>query len=139
VVTGAYAEALAAAAAGREARQVLGRAERDLERADSVPESSWYGGYRRESFNHQAGTLLASLGDLAAAETHLAASVRSRRTVERRTRALVGSRLAGVQCRRGDSDAARVTLTSLRGDLAGVESARVRRELTALPGDLLPA
>jgi hypothetical protein len=138
-VTGAYAEALAATGAGREARQALRRAERDLEGADSTPEALWFGGYRRESFNHQAGTLLASLGDLAEAEVHLVASVGSRRTVERRTRALVGSRLARVQYCRGNRDAARATLWSLRGDLAGVESARVRRELAALPKDVLPA
>jgi hypothetical protein len=136
-VTGAHAEALAAVAAGRDARQVLRHAERDLERADSTP--GWYGGYRRESLNHQTGTLLASLGDLAAAEAHLAASLASRRTIERRTRALVGTRLAGVQCRRGQLNAAKATLRQLRDDLAGVASARVRRELAALPREVLPA
>jgi hypothetical protein len=136
-VTGAHAEALAAVAAGRDARQVLRRAERDLERADSLPESAWYGGYRRESLNHQTGTLLASLGDLAGAERHLAESMGSRRAIERRTRALVGTRLARVQVRRGDQDAAKETLREVSGDLAGVESARVRRELAALPRGLL--
>jgi hypothetical protein len=135
-VAGAHAEALAAAAASRDARQVLRRAERDLERADSLPESEWTGNYRRESLDHQTGTLLASLGDLDAAETHLAASVVSRRTVERRTRALIGVRLAGVQCRLGHRDAATATLKQLGDDLTGVESARVRRELAVLPRGL---
>jgi tetratricopeptide (TPR) repeat protein len=138
-VTGAHAEALAAAADGRDAREVLRRAERDLERADSLPEANWTGNYRRESLDHQTGTLLASLGDLATAETHLAASLGSRRTIERRTRALVGTRLAGVQYRRGQLDAAKATLRQLRDDLAGVASARVRRELAAVPREVLPA
>lgn len=136
-VTGAHAEALAAAAAGRDARQVLRRAERDLERADSLPESAWYGGYRRESLNHQTGTLLASISDLAEAEKHLAASVTSRRPIERRTRVLIGARLARVQCRRGDLDAALQTLAQLGDDLHMVDSARVRRELAALPPRLV--
>lgn len=136
-ITGAHAEALAAAADGRDARQVLARAERDLERADSQP--GWYSGYRRESFEHQTGTLLASIGDLAEAETHLATSVDSRQAVERRTRALIAARLARLQIRRGDRDAAKHTLTRIRSDLATVSSARIRRELTALPRDLLPA
>lgn len=134
-IRGAHAEALAAAAAGRDARAVLRRAERDLDRADSQP--GWYGGYRRESLNHQTGTLLASIGDLAGAEEYLAASLASRRRVERRTRVLVGARLARVQCRRGRFDAAEVTIGQVREDLVGVESARVRRELAALPHGVL--
>lgn len=138
-VTGAHAEALAATAAAWEARQVIRQAERDLEHVDSLPESEWTGNYRRESLNHQTGTLLASIGDLAAAETHLAASVGSRQPLERRTRALVGTRLASVQYRRGDHDAARATLRGLSHDLIAVESARVRRGLADLPGEFLTA
>lgn len=137
-ITGAHAEALAAAADGRDARQILSRAERDLERADSLPENAWYGGYRRESFEHQTGTLLASLGDLSGAERHLAASVNTRRPIERRTRALIAARLARVQYRRGRRDAAAQTLGRIRDDLTMVASARIRRELAPLPHDLLP-
>lgn len=137
-VTGAHAEALAAARDGGDARRVLRHAERDLERADSLPEDAWFGGYRRESFEHQTGTLLASIGDLAEAETHLAASMYSRRSVERRTRALIGVRLARVQHRRKMPEAAAVTLSGLREDLEVVKSARVNRELAVLPRDLVP-
>ena len=135
-VTGAYAEAVAAAGSGYEARQALARAERGLDRADSLPESRLPGGYRRESLNHQAGTLLASLGDLKAAEAGLEASLGSRRTVERRTRALIGARLAVVQHRRGADDAAAHTLARIRPDLNAVASARVRLALKELPPTL---
>lgn len=135
-VTGAYAEALAGMSSGWAARQMLRRAERDLERADSVPESVVSGNYRRESLEHQTGTLLAVMGDLAGAEEHLAVSVGSRRSVERRSRALIGARLAGVQFLRGDRDGVKATLLDVREDLVGVESARVRRALATLPREL---
>lgn len=138
-ITGIHAEALAAADNTWEARQALHRAERHLNRADSRPESRWTGNYRRESFNHQAGMVLTHLGDLSQAESHLSASAGSRRRIERRSRALIGARLAVVQYRRGHHDAARHTLTQIADDLTGMESARVRRALRALPPDLCSA
>ncbi len=138
-ITGIHAEALAATDSPWEARQTLHRAERDLDRADSRPEAQWTGNYRRESLNHQAGMILAHLGDLSQAEAHLSASVGSRRGIERRSRALIGTRLASVQHRQGRHDAALHTLTQIAGDVVGVQSARVHRELRALPTDLLSA
>ncbi len=138
-ITGIHAEALAAVDNGWDARQALRRAERDLERADSRPDGDWTGNYRRESLDHQAGMILTRLGDLGHAETHLSASAGSRRTIERRSRALIGARLASVQHRRGRRDAALQTLTQIADDVVGVASARVRRELRALPPDLLTA
>ncbi|MFC4056173.1 hypothetical protein ACFOY4_41355 [Actinomadura syzygii] len=52
------------------------------------------GNYRRESFEDQVGLPLSQLGDLKGAEEHYAASVGSQRTVERRTRTVIGARLA---------------------------------------------
>ncbi|WP_433178171.1 hypothetical protein [Actinoallomurus sp. CA-150999] len=138
-ILGMRAEALAAANRGPEARTVMRSAERLLEAADSPPEYQWTGSYRRESWQHQAGTLLASLGDLAEAEGHLAASVATRQPIERRTRALIGTRLARVQYRRGDRDAATQTLGRLRDDIASVTSARIDHELAAFPHELVPA
>jgi len=138
-ITGIHAEALAAADGGWEARRALRRAERDLERADSRPDGEWTGNYRRESFDHQAGMVLTHLGDLGQAEIHLSASAGSRRTIERRSRALIGARLASVQHRRGRRDAAVQTLTQVVDEVVGVASARVRHELRRLPPELLPA
>jgi hypothetical protein len=50
-----------------------------------------------------------------------------------------GARLARVQDRRGQRDAATQTLTQVADDVVGVQSERVRRELHALPRHLLPA
>lgn len=137
-ILGMRAEALAAVGGGREARSVLRAAEQLLEAADSPPEGQWTGSYRREAWQHQAGTLLARLDDQNEAEMQLAASLASRRTVERRSRVLIGARLARVQYRRGDRDAATQTLARLRDDIEAVSSARIDRELRALPNDLLP-
>ncbi|GAA4612823.1 Tat pathway signal protein [Actinoallomurus liliacearum] len=123
-IVGMRAEALAAVGRSREARSDLRTAERLLEAADSPPKNEWTGNYRRESWQHQAGTLLARLRD-PEAETHLAASLASRRTVERRTRALIGVRLAVLQRRRSAANEAQHTLAQIRDDL-DVSSARVR-------------
>jgi len=138
-ITGVHAEALAATHDGWLAHQALCRAERDLERADSQPGGEWTGNYRRESFDHQAGMVFLHLGDLGQAEAHLSASASSRQITERRSRALIGARLAGVQHRRGCRDAVGQTLAQIADDIVSVESARVRRELRALPVDLLHA
>lgn len=129
-ITGMCAEALAAASGDQaRARSLLRAAEADLERADSVPEHEISGAYRRESFEHQVGLTLSQLGDLKGAEEHYAASVNSRRTAERRTRALIGARLAHVQLRRRHPDQAARTLLGLQDDLAAVSSHRVQTVL----------
>lgn len=124
-ITGMRAEALAATSGdSARARSLLRAAEADLERADSGA-APLAGAYRRESFEHQVGLTLAQLGDLAGTEEHYAASVRSRRTVERRTRALIGARLAHVQLRRRHPEQAARTLLDLSDDLGAVASHRV--------------
>ncbi|WP_424535973.1 hypothetical protein ACOZ38_39170 [Sphaerisporangium viridialbum] len=137
-ITGMRAEANAAAGNRCQARNLLRLAERDLERADSIPESQWAGAYRRESLEHQAGLTLTALGDLPSAEGHLAASAGSRRTVERRARTLIGARLANVQLQRGEPEAAAVTVLGLRDDLVSVSSARVTGHLRALRAAWVP-
>ncbi|MFB4307011.1 hypothetical protein [Actinomadura sp. GTD37] len=129
-ITGMRAEALAAASGDRvRARSLLHAAEADLECADSLPEAEITGAYRRESFAHQVGLTFQQLGDLAGAEEHYAASVQSRRTIERRTRALIGARLAYVQLRRRHPDQAARTVLDLSDDLAGISSERVHSVL----------
>ncbi|WP_214412059.1 hypothetical protein [Sphaerisporangium fuscum] len=83
------AEATAGEGDRHQALSLLRRAEQDLERADSLPETEWTGNYRRESLEHQTGLMLAALGDLPGAEEHFALSVGARRSVERRTRILI--------------------------------------------------
>ncbi len=76
--------------------------------------------------------MLAALGDLSGAEEHFALSVGSRRSVERRTRVLIGARLAHVQVRRRQPQASAKTVLRLGADLTGITSARVTNELRAL-------
>jgi hypothetical protein len=128
-MTAMRAEAAAGTGDGRLARRLLHSAERDLERADSPPDQCWTGGFRRASFEHQAGTTMAKLGDLRSAESLLAASIAGRTDTERRSRVLIGSRLALLRIHLGRPEAAAHTLLPLDGDLALVASARADREL----------
>ncbi|WP_226933241.1 MULTISPECIES: hypothetical protein [Parafrankia] len=134
-VNGMRAEALAAT--GHDPRRVirlLASTETDLEHADSPPASDLSGNYRREGFEHQVGLTLLNMGDLRGAEEHLAASTAARRPGERRTRALIGTRLATVQIRQHRSDAAAATLLGLADDLTAVKSARLRRTCGQIRG-----
>ncbi|MFB4298465.1 hypothetical protein [Actinomadura sp. NTSP31] len=132
-ITGMCAEASAAATHDqRRAHTLLRTAETELEHADSRPDDAVTGNYRRESFSHQVGLTLTHLGDLSGAEEHLAASVDSRRPVERRTRALIGARLALTQLNRQRPDVAARTVLNLRDDLSGVESRRVHQTLSKI-------
>ncbi|MEU4410790.1 hypothetical protein AB0F88_40320 [Streptosporangium sp. NPDC023963] len=131
-VTGMQAEAHAGVADRQDALTLLRRTEAQLERVDSLPEAEWTGNYRRESLEHQTGLALTALGDHAAAATHYAASMETRRPVERRTRAVVGLRCAHAHLQAGDAERAAVAVLGLRQCLEGVVSARVRGELRAL-------
>ncbi|MEX5635721.1 hypothetical protein [Parafrankia sp. FMc2] len=134
-VNGMRAEALAAT--GHDPRRVirlLASTETDLERADSPPASDLTGNYRREGFEHQVGLTLLNMGDLSGAEEHLAASTAARRPDERRTRALIGTRLATVQIRQRRPEAAAATLLHLTDDLTVVKSARLHRTLSQIRG-----
>ncbi|MET7305027.1 hypothetical protein ABZS54_40415, partial [Embleya sp. NPDC005575] len=129
-ITGIQAEAHAAAGDGAAARTSLRAAERGVERADSP--AGWSGGYVAASWQHQTGLALGHLGNLNAAELHLAAAAAGRTPNENRTRTLITVRLAAVQVRRGHLDAAAATIAALGTDLALVDCARVRTELAAL-------
>ncbi|WP_214417258.1 hypothetical protein [Sphaerisporangium fuscum] len=124
------AEATAAEGDRYQALSLFQHAEQDLERADSLLETEWTGNYRRESLEHQTGLMLAALGDLAGAEEHFALSVGARRSVERRTRILIGARLAHVQIHRRQPQASAKTVLRLGADLSGIT--RVTSELRAL-------
>ncbi|MEV8634357.1 hypothetical protein AB0395_22145 [Streptosporangium sp. NPDC051023] len=128
-VTGMRAEAHAAVGDRRQALALLRRAEAELERADSVPEAEWIGNYRRESLEHQTGLALTALGEHSTAVSHYEASAFCRRPVERRTRVMIGARLAHAQLRDGQPDRAADTVLKLRDDLAAVSSARTRKTL----------
>ncbi|WP_433464013.1 hypothetical protein [Spirillospora sp. CA-128828] len=131
--TAMRAEACAATGDTRTARGLLRIAERDLERATSSQSPDWSGSYySHAALRHQTGTTLASAGDLAPAEEHLTASLIGRPDTQRRSRALIGTRLATLQVRRDQPDAAAQTVKSIHGDLKMVESARVDHELDRL-------
>ncbi|MDL4818679.1 hypothetical protein [Actinomadura opuntiae] len=131
-ITGMCAEAAAATHDQRRAHTLLRTAETELEHADSRPDNAVTANYRRESFAHQVGLTLTHLGDLSGAEEHFAASLHSRRPVERRTRALIGARLALTQLNRQHPDVAARTVLNLRDDLSGVESKRVHQTLSKI-------
>ncbi|WP_260477590.1 hypothetical protein [Nonomuraea sp. WAC 01424] len=131
-ITGMRAEAHAAAGTRWDALSLLRHTESQLERADSVPESEWTGNYRRESLEHQIGLTLTQLGDHATAARHFAASMRARRPVELRTRALIGLRAAHAFLRAGEVDRAAATVLDLSDDIRLISSARVRDELRGL-------
>lgn len=131
-MTAMRAEAAANNGLGRQARELLRAAERDLDRAESPPKSAWTGGYPRAALHHQTGLALLASGDLRTAETHLALSVRARQPNERRTRALVGSRLAVAQARQQRFSQAAHTVQQIRDDLTMVSSARVTSNLAVL-------
>jgi hypothetical protein len=134
--TAMSAEASAAAGDPRTARTLLRTAERDLERATSAQSPDWSGSsYSHAALRHQTGTTLANAGDLAPAEEHLAASLPGRPSNQRRSRALIGTRLAALQVRRHRPDIAALTVKSMLDDLTMVESARVNHELERLRTD----
>ncbi|MEV4250134.1 hypothetical protein AB0J63_42865 [Streptosporangium canum] len=137
-ITGMQAEAHAGVADRRDALALLRRTEAQLERADSLPEEEWVGNYRRESLQHQTGLALTALGDHAGAAQHFAASMGTRRPVERRTRAMIGLRCAHAHLHGGDAERAAATVLSLREDLTGIASARVHRELRQLRQEWQP-
>lgn len=131
-VTGMQAEAQAANGSRWDAFTLLRHTEKQLERADSLPESEWTGNYRRESFEHQTGLALTQLGDHATAARHYAASMDARRPVEGRTRALIGLRAAHAYVLAKDIEQAAVTVLNLGGDIGAISSARVRNQLREL-------
>ncbi|MWA04318.1 hypothetical protein F8568_028855 [Actinomadura sp. LD22] len=132
-ITAMRAEAHAADGESQAARILLKAAERDLERASSSQAPDWTGSsYSHAALRHQTGTTLASAGDLAPAEEYLSASLIGRPGTQRRSRSLIGTRLAALQLRRNQPDAAALTVESISSDLTMVVSARVDRELGRL-------
>ncbi|KAA9380141.1 hypothetical protein F5972_08275 [Microbispora cellulosiformans] len=131
-MNGMRANAYAAGGDTRAAIAALTQAEGQVERAESPPESQWTGAYRRASLEHDTGTTLAALSDLATGERHMVDSIRVRRGGERRSRVLITSRLAGMQLRQRRVDEAAATVLGMRADLPLVSSARVAKELSAL-------
>ncbi|MFJ1754840.1 hypothetical protein [Kitasatospora sp. NPDC088134] len=125
--TGAFVlgqEALALAGAGerRRALEVLGRAQRLLDRADG--REALLGGYHLAAFSHQQAEVLAAAGDLPAACGALAASLRLRPPQERRARMLTTARLACLQLSQGQVELACSTWEGFLDDYPLVASAR---------------
>lgn len=127
------AEALAATGYQRAgAHRLLAAAEADLERADSLPEGDWTGDYRRPSYEHQTGLTLTQLGDHKGAESHYAASLSGRRPIERRTKALITTRLALAQIHQRRPEDAAHTVLGIAPDLPVLTSARLHHLLTTI-------
>ncbi|MFJ8043638.1 hypothetical protein ACIRBX_24370 [Kitasatospora sp. NPDC096147] len=121
-VVGQEALALAGSGRRRAALAGLGRAERLLERAEG--QGAVLGGYHLAAFTHQQAEVLAAAGDLPAACTALAASLRLRPPQERRARMLTTARLAGLQLSQGQLELACSTWERFLDDYPLVSSAR---------------
>ncbi|MFF0577967.1 hypothetical protein ACFY19_13795 [Streptosporangium saharense] len=131
-MSGMRAEAHAANGETAAALAALRHAERGVERADSAAESESTGAYQRAALEHQTGLILTHLTDLPAAERHLLDSIGARRDGERRSRVLIASRLAALQLRQRNPDAAAATVLELRDDLKLLTSGRITGELARL-------
>ncbi|MFC4857924.1 tetratricopeptide repeat protein [Actinophytocola glycyrrhizae] len=84
------------------------------------------------------GRVLTDLGDLAGAETALRDSLRLRPGTGRRSRMLTTHRLAEVQLRRGQLDAACASWQRFLTDYPAVSSARLEAAVAAMRRRLLP-
>ncbi|WP_405985615.1 hypothetical protein [Streptomyces sp. NBC_00872] len=98
----------AAAADGdrRTATKALAASQTAIERAPNVPGESWAAHYSPGRWAHESGMILASLGDLNAAEEHLHHALDIHGLDRRRTRAIVLADLGQVRLRRDDIDGA---------------------------------
>jgi hypothetical protein len=131
-MSGMLAEAHAANGNIWDALNALRLAEADVERADSVPDTEWTGGYGREALEHQTGTSLVRLGDLGAAERHLLQAIGTRKQTERRSRVLITARLASVQLHLEHPELAAKTILGIQHDIPLVSSWRADSHLNAI-------
>ncbi|APU23541.1 transcriptional regulator [Actinoalloteichus sp. GBA129-24] len=132
--------ARAAAAAGDRitASRLLSAAQAAIETAPTTPGRSWASHYSHGRWAHDAGMILARLGDHRAAAEHLHLALDIHGLDRRRSRALVLADLGGIQLAQGAVDAALATWTEFLDVADGVRSVRITDSIGAI-GTRLPA
>jgi hypothetical protein len=127
--TAYYQTTLANAAAldadRRTATASLAVAQSAIERGPEQPGESWAAHYSPGRWAHEAGMILAQLGDLDAAEEHLNHAPNIAGLDRRRTRAIVLADLGRVHLKRGDVAAALDAWNSFVDCADGIRSVKV--------------
>ena len=129
------ARAHAASGSPRQARAMLTRAERVLNRSRGDASPPWVslGGSAQARLANHTGKTLRALGDLAAAEKQFAQAARCwNRTTHPRIHALTLTELADAQCARGAVEKACQTWNQAMEEMAGIRSARTREAVKAM-------
>lgn len=103
----------------------LATAQSAIERGPDQPGESWAAHYSPGRWAHEAGMILARLGDLDAAEEHLNHALNIAGLDRRRTRAIVLADLGQVHLKRGDTAAAFDAWNGFVGCADGIRSAKV--------------
>ncbi|WP_242902466.1 hypothetical protein [Actinomadura terrae] len=135
-VLGQAAVAHAAAGNRREAVELLGRAERLLNRSPTVPRA--IGTYHSAALAHHQAVVHSHLGDRRAAIAALQRSVRNCPGGERRTRALALASIAELQLREGHLEEASATWNRFLDLYPMLHSGRARTALHNLHSRLRP-
>ncbi|MGW0665233.1 hypothetical protein [Streptodolium elevatio] len=124
-----YQTTLATAAAldsdRRTATASLAAAQTAVERSPAQAGESWAAHYSPGRWAHEAGTILARLGDLEAAEEHLGHALGIHGLDRRRSRAIVLADLGEVRLKRGDVAAALSTWNEFADCADGIRSVKV--------------
>jgi transcriptional regulator with XRE-family HTH domain len=127
--TAYYQTTLANAAAldadHRTATASLAAAQSAIERSPDQPGESWAAHYSLGRWAHEAGMVLAQLGDLDAAEEHLNHALNIAGLDRRRTRAIVLADLGQVHLKRGDVAAALDTWNGFVNCADGIRSVKI--------------
>jgi transcriptional regulator with XRE-family HTH domain len=96
-----------------------------IERANATPGMSWASHYSPGRWAHEAGLVLARVGELDAAAEHMHLALEIHGLDRRRTRAMVLADLAVVQLKQGATDGACATWREFLGLADGIRSVRV--------------
>ncbi|MEU8139492.1 tetratricopeptide repeat protein [Streptodolium elevatio] len=124
-----YQTTLATAAAldsdRRTATASLAAAQTAIERSPAQAGESWAAHYSPGRWAHEAGMILARLGDLEAAEEHLGHALGIHGLDRRRSRAIVLADLGEVRLKRGDVAAALSTWNEFADCADGIRSVKV--------------
>jgi hypothetical protein len=131
-----YARAAAADADRATAAAQLAAANTAIEHAAAAPGQSWASHYSPGRWAHESGMILATMGDLPAAEEHLQLALRIHGIDRRRTRAMVLADLGQVQFRRGNTDAALATWHTFLDTADGVLSVRITDSISNITARL---
>lgn len=113
----------------RTATKALAASQAAIERAPAVPGESWAAHYSPGRWAHESGMVLASLGDLDAAEEHLHLALDIHGVDRKRTRAMVLADLGQVRLRRDDVDGAVAVWNEFLDCTVGIRSMKVHDAL----------